>query len=75
VFLLVFLSLFPVVVPFIFISNARLALRISNVVALVQLFLAGYSFGRFTYSNPWRAGLSLVILGIAVVAVAILLGG
>jgi len=28
VFLLVFLSLFPVVVLFIFISNARLALRI-----------------------------------------------
>ena len=75
VFLLVFLSLFPVVVPFIFISNARLALRISNVVALVLLFLAGYSFGRFTYSNPWRAGLSMVIFGIAVVAVAILLGG
>jgi hypothetical protein len=47
VFLLVFLSLFPVVVPFIFIRNARPALRISNVVALVLLFLAGYSFGRF----------------------------
>jgi hypothetical protein len=75
VFLLVFLSLFPVVVPFIFISNARLALRISNVVALGLLFLAGYSFGRFTNSKPWRAGFSMVILGIAVVAVAILLGG
>jgi hypothetical protein len=75
VFLLIFLSLFPVVLPFIFISNARPALRISNVVALVLLFLAGYSFGRFTYSNPWRAGLSMVIFGIAVVAVAIFLGG
>jgi VIT1/CCC1 family predicted Fe2+/Mn2+ transporter len=75
VFLLVFLSLFPVVVPFIFISNARLALRTSNVVALGLLFLAGYSFGRFTNSKPWRAGLSMVIFGIAVVAVAILLGG
>lgn len=31
VFLVVFLSLFPVVVPFIFVSNARLAHRISNV--------------------------------------------
>jgi hypothetical protein len=75
VFLLVFLSLFPVVVPFIFISNARLALRISNVVALGLLFLAGYSFGRFTNNKPWRAGLSMVIFGIAVVAVAILIGG
>ena len=35
VFLLVFLSLFPVVIPFIFISNARLALRISNGIAIL----------------------------------------
>lgn len=75
VFLLVFLSLFPVVVPFIFISNARLALRIFECGCSRAVFLAGYSFGRFTYSNPWRAGLSIVIFGIAVVAVAILLGG
>jgi hypothetical protein len=46
VFLVVFLSLFPVVVRFIFVSNARLALRISNGVALALLFLGGYSFGR-----------------------------
>ena len=65
VFPLVFLSLFPVVVPFIFVSNVRLALRISNGVALVLLFLAGYSFGRFAHSNPWRAGFAMVILGVA----------
>jgi VIT1/CCC1 family predicted Fe2+/Mn2+ transporter len=41
VFLLVFLSMFPVVVPFIFMSNALLALRISNGIAIVLLFLAG----------------------------------
>jgi VIT1/CCC1 family predicted Fe2+/Mn2+ transporter len=75
VFLLVFLLLFPVVVPFIFISDARLALRISNGIAILLLFLAGYSFGRFTNSNPWRTGLGMVIFGVAVVAVAILLGG
>jgi lipoprotein signal peptidase len=73
VFLVVFL--FPVVVRFIFVSNARRALRISNGIALVLLFLGGYSFGRFTNSMPWRAGLSVVIFGIAVVAIAILLGG
>jgi VIT family len=75
VFLLVFLSLFPLVIPFIFISNALLALRISNGIALVLLFLAGYSFGRFTNGNPWRAGLAMVILGVVVVAVAIRFGG
>jgi len=71
VFLLVFLSLFPVVVPFIFVSNVGLALRISNGVALVLLFLAGCSFGRFAHSNPWRAGFAMVILGVAVVGAAI----
>jgi VIT1/CCC1 family predicted Fe2+/Mn2+ transporter len=74
VFLPVFLSLFPVVVPFIFISNARLALRISNGIVILLLFLAGYSFGRFA-NNPWRTGLAMVIFGATVVAVAILLGG
>jgi VIT1/CCC1 family predicted Fe2+/Mn2+ transporter len=75
VFLLVFLSMFPVVVPFIFVRNARLALRISNGIALALLFLAGYSFGRFTHSNSLRAGFAMVIFGVAVVGVAILLGG
>ena len=75
VFLLVFLSLFPVAVPFIFIDNALLATRVSNGIALVLLFMAGYSFGRFTNNHPWRAGLAMVIFGAAVVAVAILLGG
>jgi VIT1/CCC1 family predicted Fe2+/Mn2+ transporter len=75
VFLLVFLALLPIVVPFIFISNALLALRISNGIALVLLFVAGYSFGRFSSGNPWRAGLVMVIFGVAIVAVAIRLGG
>ena len=52
VFVLVFLSLFPVLLPFILIGDARLALRISNGVALLLLFLAGYSFGRFANTNP-----------------------
>jgi VIT1/CCC1 family predicted Fe2+/Mn2+ transporter len=75
VFLLVFLSMFPLVVPFLFISNAVVALRISNGIAIVPLFLAGYSFGRIANYNPWRAGLAMVLLGVVVVAVAILLGG
>src|SRR5437016_8054736 len=48
VFLLVFLSTFPVVIPFIFMRNAGSALRVSNAVAIVMLFLTGYAFGRVT---------------------------
>src|SRR5262249_40780645 len=38
VFLLVFLSTFPVAIPFILLHNARVAMRISNVIAIVMLF-------------------------------------
>src|SRR5512136_1678819 len=39
VFLLVFLSTFPVVIPFIFMREAVPALRVSNAVAIAMLFL------------------------------------
>ena len=38
VFLLVFLSTFPVVIPFLLMHDAMRALRISNAVAIVLLF-------------------------------------
>jgi VIT1/CCC1 family predicted Fe2+/Mn2+ transporter len=63
-FLLVFLSLFPVVVPFIFISNAGLALRISNVVALVLLFLAGIHSGASLIATLGERGFPWSFLGL-----------
>jgi VIT1/CCC1 family predicted Fe2+/Mn2+ transporter len=66
VFLLVFLAIFPLVVPFILIESDLLALRISNATAVCLMFFAGYSFGRFTGSHPWRAGLVMVALGLGV---------
>ncbi len=42
VFLLVFLSTFPVVIPFIVISEAGPAQRVSNLDAITMLFLTGY---------------------------------
>jgi hypothetical protein len=44
--LLSFVSTFPIVIPFILIGDARLALRISNAVAIGMLFVCGYAFGR-----------------------------
>ncbi|HKE49074.1 MAG TPA: hypothetical protein VKB52_13500, partial [Rhodanobacteraceae bacterium] len=42
VFVLVVLSTFPVVVPFLFLSDAAVAIRLSNAIALVTLFIAGH---------------------------------
>ena len=75
VFLLVFLSTFPVVIPFIFMRNAGPALRVSNVVAIVMLFLTGYAFGRLTERRPWLVGISMVVLGLVLVGLTMALGG
>jgi len=75
VFLLVFLCTFPVVIPFIFMHNAGPALRVSNAIAIVMLFLTGYAFGRMTGRHPWLVGISMVVLGLILVGLTIALGG
>ena len=75
VLLLVFLSTLPVVVPFTFMKDITLALRVSNGIAIAMLFLAGHSFGRMTGRRPVWAGLSMVILGAGLVGATIALGG
>jgi hypothetical protein len=73
--LLCFLSTFPIVIPFIFMSDAKMALRVSNTVAIVMLFFCGYAFGYRSGLRPWAAGLSMVVFSVALVGVAIALGG
>jgi len=73
--LLVFLSTLPVAIPFMLTNDARLALRVSNAIAIVMLFLCGYLFGRHAGLRPWLSGLSSVAIGSVLVLVAIALGG
>ena len=75
VFLLVFLSTFPVVIPFLFIDNVRPALRLSNAIAIAMLFLTGWAFGRIAGRPPWVMGVSMVVLGTVLVALTMALGG
>lgn len=75
VFLIVVLSTFPVIIPFVLIVNARIALRVSNCVAVCMLFLAGYAFGRYVGHRPWKMAGTMVFLGIALVVATISLGG
>jgi hypothetical protein len=49
--LLSFLSTFPIVIPFILIGDARLALRVSNAVAIGMLLVCGHAFGRYAGSD------------------------
>ncbi|HEX6851386.1 MAG TPA: VIT1/CCC1 transporter family protein [Candidatus Polarisedimenticolaceae bacterium] len=75
VFLLVFLTTFPVVIPFLFMKDLLVALRISNAIAIVMLFGAGYAFGKMTGRRPVGAGLAMVVVGGVLVSVTIALGG
>src|SRR5688500_16485551 len=75
VFLLVFLSTFPVVIPFIVMRNAVPALRVSNGVAIVMLFITGFVYGRIAGRSPWLVGISMVFIGAVLSGMTIALGG
>jgi hypothetical protein len=75
VFLWVFVSTFPVVIPFILMHDAMLALRISNAIAIAMLYLTGHAFGRCIGYRPWVLGCSMVLLGVLLVGLTIALGG
>ena len=75
VLLLVFLSTFPIVLPFIFMTSATRALRVSNLIAIVILFISGYWLGRYTGGRPWLLGISMVVIGVILVGITIAMGG
>ena len=75
VFLLVLGSTFPVVLPFIFLQDAVVALRVSNGIAVVMMFATGFIFGRLTGYRPLLTGGAMVLLGMALVLLTIALGG
>jgi hypothetical protein len=75
VFLLVFLSTFPVAIPFLFIDSAVRALRVSNLIAIIMLFITGYAFGQLTHRNAWLWGTSMVVLGAVLTGLTMMLGG
>jgi VIT1/CCC1 family predicted Fe2+/Mn2+ transporter len=75
IFLLVFLSTLPVVIPLLLIADSRMAIRASNGVALVMLFALGCAFGRYAMRPRWVTGLAMVLLGSVLVAITVALGG
>ena len=75
VFLWVFFTTFPVAIPFLFLNDVAPAMRVSNAIAIVLLFLTGCAFGRIAEYRPWLTGLAMVVLGSALVAITMALGG
>jgi hypothetical protein len=75
IFLLVFLSTFPIAIPFALIKDVRVALRISNGIAILLLFIGGWILARYSNYNKFRTGLVMALIGIGMVFLTISLGG
>jgi hypothetical protein len=75
ILLLVFTCTLPVALPFIFINNTALALRLSNGIALLILFIGGFSVGRYAGFKPALSGIGILLLGMVLVGLTIALGG
>jgi hypothetical protein len=72
---LVFACSFPAVLPFLFLDDPRVALRVSNVILIALLFFVGWRAALHTLVKPWLAGLGFMLVGVLLVALAIPLGG
>ncbi|WP_160105797.1 hypothetical protein [Pseudomonas izuensis] len=75
VFLLVVLSTFPLVVPFMLLDQTMLAVRVSNLVGVGMLFVAGWILSRYAGVKPWLGGFTLAIAGSLLIVAIIALGG
>ena len=72
---LVVVSTLPVVIPFVVVHETRLALRISQAIGAVLLFLGGHAWGRAASYPPWAMGVAMAALGFAMVGISVALGG
>lgn len=75
IFFLVTLSTFPCAIPFLLIGDPVVAMRTSNGIALLLLFLTGFQLGRRTGYSPWLLGLLVAVVGAALVLLTMALGG
>src|SRR5262249_16850412 len=75
IFFLIFISTFPVVIPFVFVRDTQLALRISNAVAIVMMFFCGWDVANYVGYNKWKLSIAIILIGVMLVAITIALGG
>jgi VIT1/CCC1 family predicted Fe2+/Mn2+ transporter len=75
VFLLVVLSTFPLVVPFLLLEQTAPAIRVSNLIGLGVLFIAGWVLARYAGAKPWQGAIALTVTGALLITAIIALGG
>ena len=75
IFMLVFLCTFPVAIPFGIVDDLALAMRASNGVALLLLFIGGFLLAKYAGFRPGITALLYTLIGVALVALTMALGG
>ncbi|KPM63180.1 hypothetical protein LU640_06955 [Pseudomonas monteilii] len=74
-FLLVVLATFPMVIPFLLIDTTATAIRVSHLVALAMLYLAGWLLARYSGGRTQLTGVVLAGVGALLILAIIALGG
>lgn len=70
------LAVLPSLVPLVLFRHTYWwALRASNLVSFAVLFYTGWQWGKYSGASPWKTGLMLFLIGVALALVAVLLGG
>jgi len=65
----------PILLPFLLVDDTLLAVRTSNGIGIVLLFLLGYVWAKRTSGRPYLLGFVMATIGIAMTVMTILLGG
>jgi len=74
--LVAILAVIPSLLPFIVLRHDfDLAIRVSILISFIVLFVAGSRWASYTGANPWKTGLLLMSVAVALVVIALLLGG
>jgi VIT1/CCC1 family predicted Fe2+/Mn2+ transporter len=69
------ISALPAILPLVLISDPWIALRASNLLVVLLMFIVGYHWAKYIEANRWLAGFVLLAIGLALVAIAIPLEG
>lgn len=75
IFMLVFLCTFPVAIPFGVFDDLTVAMRASNGVALLLLFIGGFLLAGYAGFRRGITALLYMLIGVALVALTMALGG
>lgn len=75
IFLLVFLCTLPVAIPFALLDDVKMAMRISNGIALLQLFVGGIILARYAGFRKVVTALVYTLIGVSLVSLTMALGG